>query len=48
MLDNVPKDALREWSSGQRAGVGPSSVVVKQGHEFGEVYFSFYFTIASQ
>jgi len=37
MLKNIPEDALREWSGGQRARVSPSSVVLQQLDEFGEV-----------
>jgi len=37
VFKNIPEDTLREWSRGQRASVGPSSIVLKQLDEFGEI-----------
>lgn len=37
MFKNIPEDTLREWSRGQRASVGPSSIVLKQLDKFGEI-----------
>jgi hypothetical protein len=37
VLKNIPEDALGEWSGGQGACVSPSSVVLQQLDEFGEV-----------